>query len=119
VNIGSAVGGSGSGTLVINKGGTGSDCEVQQVIIYDGHIFEEDLLEISVNLGLSSVPWGKRCSPSPDVDECAAHPCGWQADCVDHLIPDVGYDCNCKEYIGWTGLGGTDGSNCTGMSLQR
>ena len=51
VEIGNAAGGVGGLTLVINKPSYGSDCEVQEVMIYDGLIFESDLVTIDTNLG--------------------------------------------------------------------
>ncbi len=49
------------------------------------------------------------------MDECAPQPCGNQADCTDNLLPATGYVCTCKEYVGWTGVGGLDGTTCTGL----
>ena len=51
--IGTAAGGTGGLTLVVNKAGFASDCEVQAVLIYDGFIFDADLAIIVSNLGTS------------------------------------------------------------------
>ena len=54
-----------------------------------------------------------------DVDECAEFPCGDRADCYDKPSPQHGYYCVCKEYLGWTGNAGSDGSTCTGLSRRK
>lgn len=95
--IGTAAGGTGGQTLVINKPGVSSDCEVQEVIIYDGWIYKEDLLGVSDAI---------------DIDYCALIPCNDRADCLDTTGSAPGYTCICKEYIGWTGNGGLNGSTC-------
>jgi hypothetical protein len=49
-----------------------------------------------------------------DMDACALQPCNDRADCVDDAGGGTGATCECKEYIGWTGVGGLDGASCTG-----
>jgi hypothetical protein len=51
MDIGNAAGGTGGYTLVINQAGRESDCQVQEVIIYDGWIYASDLLQISNAIG--------------------------------------------------------------------
>ena len=113
VNIATAAGGQGGYNLVINPQGSESDCEVTYVYIYDAYLFAEDIASVTTSLGNCDSPMLYYLTHEIEIDECAYDPCGWQADCANLLNSE--YECVCKEYIGWTGNGGTDGSNCTSM----
>lgn len=56
VNVSTSSGGAGDGQLVINPGLQNSDCEVQEVIIFDGHLIDEDVVNISSLIGTYTLP---------------------------------------------------------------